>query len=89
MKKLTLFLSLTLISTILYSQEIVDTTKIWNTVIHRLPSYTIITESIKFEDDTTIDFVDYKKVFRSTDEFQTIWTPYGFIKSELIYYCEK
>ncbi|MEA3448269.1 MAG: hypothetical protein U9Q98_07470, partial [Bacteroidota bacterium] len=89
MKKLTLFFSLTLISSIFYSQEIVDTTKMWNTVIHRLPSFTIITENIKFEGDTTIDFVDYKKVFRSTDEFQTIWEPYGFLREtvdEKVYY---
>jgi hypothetical protein len=71
------------------AQIIVDTTKSWSTVIHRLPSYTIITESIKFGADTTIDFVNYKKVCRSTDESQNIWEDYGFIRETVdkkVYY---
>ncbi len=73
----------------LHAQTFVDTAKRWNTVIHRLPSYTIITENIKFDGDTTIGLVDYKKVFRSTDEFQTAWESYGYIREtidEKVYY---
>lgn len=62
------------------AQVIVDESKNWSTVIHRLPSFTIITENIKFEGDTTIENTDYKKVRRSIDEFQEIWEAYGFIR---------
>lgn len=80
MKRIATILILTLSFCQLNSQDLVDTTKQWSTVIHRLPTFTIITENIKFQGDTIIDFIDYKKVFRSTDEFQTIWEPYGYIR---------
>jgi hypothetical protein len=66
-----------------FGQEIVDTTKLWSTIIHRLPSMTIITEYIKFTQDTVIDAKTYKKVMRSTDEFQTYWDPYGYIRETI------
>ncbi len=67
-------------SGILNSQSIIDTTKRWSTVIHELPSYIIFTEYIKFGGDTIIDLLSYKKVLRSTDEFQNVWESYGFIR---------
>lgn len=80
MKKLTLILIVALMSGILNSQSIIDTTKRWSTVIHELPSYIIFTEYIKFGGDTIIDLLSYKKVLRSTDEFQNVWESYGFIR---------
>ena len=70
------------------AQTIVDTTKRWNTLIHLQPSFTMITENIKFKGDTIIDSKDYKRVFRSTDEFQTIWKSHGFIRetNDKVYY---
>ena len=78
-----------LISSLAIGQTLVDTNKLWSTVIHRLPSFTIITEYIKIEQDTIIDLENYKKVFRSTDEFQTNWVTYGYIRETLdkkVYY---
>ncbi len=89
MKKQISFLVIILISSIAISQTLVDTNKLWSTVIHRLPSFTIITEYIKIEQDTIIDLENYKKVFRSTDEFQTSWLPYGYIRETIdkeVYY---
>jgi len=89
MRKIAMILIIALSFLQINAQTIVDTTKRWSTVIHRLPSFTIITESIKFEGDTTIDFFDYKKVFRSTDEFQTIWETYGYVRETVdgkVYY---
>ncbi|MBU0489231.1 MAG: T9SS type A sorting domain-containing protein [Bacteroidetes bacterium] len=79
---ITIFSLFMLVNTLL-AQGIVDTAKIWSTVIHRLPSFTIATEHIKFEGDTTIDPAVYKKVWRSTDEFHDYWSPYGFIRETI------
>jgi hypothetical protein len=89
MKKSIPFLLFILIANFSSSQILVDTVNKWNTKINRLPSWTVITESIKFEQDTAIDSKTYKKVWRSTDEFQEIWLPYGFIREtpeKKIYY---
>ncbi|MCK4664564.1 MAG: T9SS type A sorting domain-containing protein [Bacteroidales bacterium] len=80
MKKQILFLLLVLIAKFAICQTLVDTNKQWSTVIHRLPSWTIITETIKLEQDTVIDSNSYKKVFRSTDEFLTNWLEYCYIR---------
>ncbi len=42
----------------------------------------IRTETIKFSDDTIIDFLNYKKVYRTTDEFYTNWSLYLFIRED-------
>ncbi|MFH2143751.1 MAG: T9SS type A sorting domain-containing protein [Bacteroidota bacterium] len=83
MKKQLISLLFFLSTTVIFFQEIVDTSKMWGTAIHRLPSFTIITEYIKFNQDTVIDTNTYKKVFRSTDEFQSNWIPYGYIREAI------
>jgi len=83
MKKIILLLLIIFLSNFIKGQSFIETTKKWSTVIHKLPSFTIMTEFIKFEGDTFIDLFTYKKVFRSTDEFQNNWAPYGFIRETL------
>lgn len=80
MKKIICVLLIIMCANGVISQTLVDTTKKWSTKINRLPSWTVITEFIKFGQDTTIDSKTYKKVWRSTDEFQEIWISYGFIR---------
>jgi hypothetical protein len=42
------------------------------------------TEFIKFERDTTIDTIQYKKVMYSTDAFQEYWSIHGFIREDSV-----
>ena len=89
MKKLTIIILIAACFCQLHAQTFINTTNRWNTINHKLPSETIETENIKFEGDTTIDLVDYKKVFRSIDQSQTEWEPYGYIREtvdEKVYY---
>ncbi len=64
----------------IFCQDIVDTTKLWSNVINKLPSWIVMTEYIKFDNDTMIDLKTYKKVLRSTDEFHNNWSIHGFIR---------
>jgi len=69
------------------AQNIVDTTKMWrNRIIgfecNSNPYSERYTETIKFEGDTTINFKQYKKIFRAVDEFYSQWEFYAFIRED-------
>ena len=79
-RKTFITLAIVIICSVIIAQNIVNPSKQWNIVIHCLPSFTIMTEAIKFEGDTIIEDVEYMKIRRSTDEHQEIWENYGFIR---------
>jgi hypothetical protein len=83
MRKLQLTLLIIAFAFFATGQSLVDTTKLWSTLIQG-PPYNPMpdkdTEHIRFEQDTVIDLKTYKKVFRSTDQFQTNWTECCYIR---------
>jgi hypothetical protein len=83
MKKIAFVIFSVLITNIIFSQNIVDITKMWRTEIKGGGSCSDRTETIKFEGDTTIDLLQYKKVYRATDEYYTNWELYLFIREDI------
>ncbi len=76
---LILFLSINLS----FGHNLVDTTKLWNTIVQGppyTPFPTTYTESIKIGSDTVIDMKTYRKVLRSTDELTENWEVFCFIR---------
>ena len=66
-----------------FSQNIVDTTKVWNNYIaYYLMPYHSNTETVKFTTDTILEGIHYRKVIRTFDESPVNWTPYGFIRED-------
>ena len=88
MKRIITILILIGLTNLITAQNIVDTTKMWrNRIIgfecnsnSYLERYT---ETIIFEGDTTIDFKQYKKILRATDEFYSQWEFYAFIREDV------
>ena len=88
MKKGVILIIVILISNIVFAQSIVDTSKMWRDRIigfecNSTPYSERYTETIKFEGDTVIDFVQYKKVLRATDEFYSQWEYYMLIREDI------
>lgn len=85
MKKLKSLLLLILASLALFSQEIVDSEKVWSNMEEHCHSWgsTYSTDFFKFDKDTIIDNITYKKVWISEDEDHANWNFYGaFIREE-------
>jgi len=88
----TIIITIALICTgVLFSQEIVDPTKVWSNMEEHCQPWgsTFSTDFIRFDIDTIIDDQVYKKVWISEDEEQQEWNFYGaFIREEdgRIYY---
>ncbi|MEA1874873.1 MAG: T9SS type A sorting domain-containing protein [Bacteroidota bacterium] len=72
-----------LISLSAMSQSFIDTTKVWSVLNHRLPSFTITTETFSLQADTTIESMHYRKLFRSTNESQSNSLPYGYLRETM------
>ncbi len=84
MRKILLFLALTL-TTNSFSQEIVVSEKTWSNLEEHCHSWGSIftTDFLRFDKDTIIDAITYKKVWISEDENQQTWNFYGsFIREE-------
>lgn len=85
MKKLLLFIAILSLPFWANTQNvIVNPDYLWSTVeVHCLPSgnsYT--THYIRFDGDTIIENLNYKKVWRSDDEFMEEWEVYGFVRED-------
>ncbi|MCX6248860.1 MAG: T9SS type A sorting domain-containing protein [Bacteroidetes bacterium] len=63
-------------------QSIVKSTNLWNNAITLEPAGNLVTETIRFTADTTINFVSYKLVERALDSNQIVWSRYGFIRED-------
>ncbi len=78
----TLLLVLTIIT---YSQEIVNSTMIWSSMEEHCQPWgsTYSTDYFRFDSDTVIDDITYKRVWISEDEDHVEWNFYGaFIREE-------
>ncbi len=70
-------------------QYLVSENKLWSNVIQYRTNPNIGSEFLKLSGDTVIDKSIYKEVLRSTDEHQSTWNCYGFIRNTLeqkVYY---
>lgn len=71
------------------AKTLISENKVWIQVVHKLPSFTIVTEYLKIKGDTVINQLTYKKVFQSFDKNQEIWTKFGYIREtwdQKVYY---
>jgi hypothetical protein len=59
---------------------LVDSGKTWSTVHHYYPGTTPFSDYVKFQGDTLINGLTYKKVWKSMDESQAAWAANGFIR---------
>ena len=64
------------------SQSIVDTNKIWDSLIFYYWPQHYGTEKIIFISDTILGGLHYKKVIRSLEEYPAYWSFYGFIRED-------
>jgi hypothetical protein len=65
-------------------KSIVDENRLWSTLeIHCLPNgNNYSTYYIKFEEDTLIDGLSYKRMWHCNEESQLNWMLYGFIRED-------
>jgi hypothetical protein len=63
-------------------QSIVKSTNLWSNAFNLEPAGNLMTETIRFTADTTLNFVSYKTVERALDSNQLSWSPYGFIRED-------
>jgi hypothetical protein len=83
MKKITLTITLLLSIVSGFSQSLVTSNKAWsNLKVDYLNPNNLSTENLKFTTDTVINNLIYKKIERSTDEDQQVWSFYGFIRED-------
>jgi len=82
MKKINLFSLFAIISVYCQAQSIVTSANLWSNVISREPNGYLLTEKIRFTNDTTINLISYKLVQRTVDSNQVNWTRYGFIRED-------
>ncbi|MEI7727854.1 MAG: hypothetical protein WCK09_22295 [Bacteroidota bacterium] len=61
---------------------LVETGKVWSTIHNYYPGLTPYSDFVKFQGDTTINGLAYKKVWRSTDALQATWNSDGFIRED-------
>jgi len=89
MKKL-LFISL-LLPCFCFGQSyhsLVDTNKVWSIIEHTEGWVDTVwvdawdTYFLKFNEDTTIGTYQYKKLIKSNDSLQVIWTDFGYIRED-------
>ena len=67
-------------TTVSLAQHLVSENRLWTQLVYKLPSFDIITESLKIEGDTVINEHLYKKVLQSKDDYLENWNEYGFIR---------
>ncbi len=82
-----------ILSTQLYSQEIVDSSKMWSIIEEHCQPWgsTYTTEFFKFDKDTIVENTTYKKVWVADDENHEQWNFYGAFIREIdgrVYYRE-
>lgn len=85
MKKATLLLLFWVFLVSSFTQTyhpLVESNKIWTTAHTYGHPNVINSDAIKFDGDTTINGTVYKIAYRSTDNAQTTWNRYGFIREE-------
>jgi hypothetical protein len=80
MKKALFFFCSILVSNLLFSQALVDTTKKWNNALLTEDGDLLCTEFIKFGSDTTVNAITYKKVLRVLNDESGIWQLFGIIR---------
>ncbi|MEI6434062.1 MAG: hypothetical protein WCP32_04390 [Bacteroidota bacterium] len=61
---------------------LVETGKVWSTIHNYFPGLIPYSDYVKFQGDTTINGLTYKKVWRSVDALQSTWTSDGFIRED-------
>ncbi|MFK5854559.1 MAG: T9SS type A sorting domain-containing protein [Bacteroidota bacterium] len=93
MKKIFFIAIVFVLSSTMYSQEIVNSTKLWSIMTEHCQPWgsNYSTEFFRFDVDTVVNDVVYKKVWISEDENHEEWNFYGaFIREEagLVYFKE-
>jgi hypothetical protein len=82
MKKFCFLAFFTISGLFIQAQSIVVSTNLWSNVISRESTGYLLTEKIRFTNDTTINFLSYKLVERTLDSSQVNWARYGFIRED-------
>ena len=83
MKKLFLLLLIISVNYSGYSQTLVKENKLWsNTELGSEHGSDYRSYYIKFYNDTTINDLKYKKIWRSNDSLQTNWFQHGYIRED-------
>jgi hypothetical protein len=80
MKKALFFFCSILVSNLLFSQALVDTTKKWNNALLTEDGDLLCTEFIKFGSDTIVNAITYKKVLRVLNDESVSWQLFGIIR---------
>lgn len=90
MKRIITLLIVIVFTNLITAQNTVDTTKMWRTAFVKYCSGTYpyngteaYTRSVRFNEDTLINSLNYKKVFSSLEEYPENWDFLGYIRETL------
>ena len=67
-----------------YNTQLIDPNKTWSIADQPWPGCGGVLYSfyIKLQEDTTINALNYTKIYQAFDEFMTEWELYGFIRQQ-------